>query len=223
VLRFEVPDLHGVYDIVTRGSVPRRADELRFPPAVPSSLAGIRPKLVPFRAAYKEGSQKGDLPMALIDAWRPRRHMLSRLSSGSHPFAEQLTRMQREMEDLAERFFGEMVPGAGMTAFSPPIDIVDRGNEIVVRADLPGMEQKDIQIELQDNVLTIRGERKDERQQESDNYRWSERWDGSFMRSITLPTGIDATKIQAQFKNGVLDVRMPKKQEASPKKIEVKG
>jgi HSP20 family protein len=161
--------------------------------------------------------------MAVIDVWRPRRGMPSRLSSGSNPFAE-LSRMQRDMEELAERFFGgDVTAGAGMTTFAPPIDIVDRGNEIVVRADLPGMEQKDIQIELQDGVLTIRGERKEERDQEADNYRWSERWDGSFMRAITLPTGIDAAKIQAQFKNGVLDVRLPKKQESSPKKIEVKG
>jgi HSP20 family protein len=160
--------------------------------------------------------------MAMIDVWRPRRHLPSRLSSESSPFAE-LTRMQRDMEELAERFFGDMRLASGMTSFAPPVDIVDRGNEIVVRADLPGMEQKDIQIELQDGVLTIRGERKEERQQEAANYRWAERWDGTFMRAITLPTGVDPTKIQAQFKNGVLDVRIPKKQESAPKKIEVKG
>ena len=131
--------------------------------------------------------------------------------------------MQRDFEEMVERFFGDLQPGSSLTAFAPPIDIVDRGNEIVVRADLPGMEQKDIQIELQDGVLTVRGERKEERQQEADNYRWSERWGGSFMRSITLPAGVDAAKIQAQFKNGVLEVHMPKKQESAPKKIEVKG
>jgi HSP20 family protein len=129
--------------------------------------------------------------------------------------------MQRDVEDLVERFFGDS--GAAATAFAPPIDIVDRGNEIVVRADLPGLEQKDIQIEVQDGVLTVRGERKEEKQQEADNYRWAERWEGSFMRAITLPTGVDPGKIQAQFKNGVLEVHMPKKQEASAKKIEVKG
>jgi HSP20 family protein len=144
------------------------------------------------------------------------------MSSGASPFTE-LARMQRDMEELAERFFGDVRPSSGMTAFVPPIDIVDRGSEIVVRADLPGMEQKDIQIELQDGVLTIRGERKENREQEADNYRWSERWDGTFLRAITLPTGVDAAKIQAQFKNGVLEVKMPKKQESAPKKIEVKG
>jgi HSP20 family protein len=158
--------------------------------------------------------------MAMIDVWRPRRNLPSRVSSATGPLAE-LARMQRDVEDMVERFFGEH-GAAGQTSFAPPIDILDRGNEIVVRADLPGMEQKDIQIELQDGVLSIRGERKEDRQ-DADNYRWAERWDGTFMRSITLPTGVDPTKIQAQFKNGVLDIRMPKKQEAAPKKIEVKG
>jgi HSP20 family protein len=160
--------------------------------------------------------------MSMMDVWRARRNMPSRMPSGASPFAE-LARMQRDMEELAERFFGDVRPSSGMTAFAPPVDIVDRGTEIVVRADLPGMEQKDIQIELQDGVLTIRGERKESREQEGDNYRWSERWDGTFLRAITLPTGVDAAKIQAQFKNGVLEVKMPKKQESTPKKIEVKG
>jgi HSP20 family protein len=129
--------------------------------------------------------------------------------------------MQRDVEDMVERFFGDHA-GPGQMTFAPPIDIVDRGGEVFVRADLPGMEQKDIQIELQDGVLTIRGERKEDRQ-ESDNYRWSERWNGQFMRAITLPTGADPSKIQAQFKNGVLEIKIPKKQEAAAKKIEVKS
>jgi HSP20 family protein len=160
--------------------------------------------------------------MTMMDVFRPRRSVPSRISSGTSPLAE-LARMQHDFEEMVERFFGEMHAGSGMTTFAPPVDIVDRGNEIVVRADLPGMEQKDIQIELQDGVLTIRGERKEERQQEAANYRWSERWDGTFLRAITLPTGVDPAKIQAQFRNGVLDVRIPKKQESTPKKIEVKG
>jgi len=162
--------------------------------------------------------------MAMMDVWRPRRGMPSRMTAGSNPFAE-LARMQRDVEDMVERFFGGEIgsTGAGSMTFSPPIDIVDKNGEIVVRADLPGMEQKDIQIEVQDGSLTIRGERKEERKETNDNYRWSERWEGQFMRTISLPAGIDPAKIQAQFKNGVLEVHMPKKQEAAPKKIEVKG
>src|SRR5262245_23982505 len=121
--------------------------------------------------------------MAIMDVWRPRRGMPSRITSGSSPFHE-LARMQRDMEDMVERFFGgELGPGSAVAPCSPPIDIVDRGNEIVVRSDLPGMEQKDIQIEMQDGSLTIRGERKAERQKEEENYRWSERWEGSFIRT----------------------------------------
>jgi len=144
------------------------------------------------------------------------------MMSGTSPLAE-VVRMQRDVEDMVERLFGDVSPTTGGATFAPPIDIVDRGSEILVRADLPGMEQKDIQIELQDGILSIRGERKEQREETSDNYRWSERWEGTFHRAISLPTGVDPGKVQAQFKNGVLEVHLPKKQEASAKKIEVKG
>jgi HSP20 family protein len=160
--------------------------------------------------------------MAMMDLWRSRQSMPARVTSGASPLAE-LTRMQRDLENMLERFFGDAGPGSMTGGFAPPVDIVDRGTEVVVRADLPGMEQKDIQIELQDGALSIRGERREARDENKDTYRWSERWEGVFMRTIPLPTGVDPNKIQAQFKNGVLEVHMPKKQEAATKKIEVKG
>jgi HSP20 family protein len=131
--------------------------------------------------------------------------------------------MQREMDEMMDRFLGDRGPGGSAGTFAPALDVVDRGNELVVRADLPGLEQKDIQVEVQDGTLAIRGERKNERQENKDDYRWSERWEGVFMRTIPLPPGIDPNKIQAQFKDGVLEVHLPKKQEAAPKKIDIKS
>ncbi len=160
--------------------------------------------------------------MAMIDVWRTRRGVPSRLTSTTSHLAE-LARMQRDVKKLVERFFGDLRTEPGTAAFAPPVDIVDRGGEIVVKTDLPGLEQNDIQIELEDGVLTIRGERKEDRRQEADHYRWSERWNGSFLRAITLPTGVDPSKIQAQFKNGVLEVRMQTKQEPVTKKLDVEG
>jgi HSP20 family protein len=161
--------------------------------------------------------------MAMMDIWRPRRAISGRVSSGSNPFAE-LTRMQRDVDDVITRLFGELLPTAtpdGVVA--PPVDVVDAGNEVILRADLPGLEQKDIQVEVQDGSLLVRGERKTEQQDKNDKYRWSERWEGVFMRLIPLPSEIDRDKIQAQMKNGVLEVHLPKKQGTAPKRIEVKA
>ena len=160
--------------------------------------------------------------MAMLDVWRPRRGMPSRVTSGRSPFAE-LNRMQRDVEDMFERFFGEAGTSSGTAAmFAPPLDVIDRGNEIVVRADLPGLTREDIEIHVEDGMLTVRGEREEQREENKDNYRWSERWEGAFMRTIPLPTEVERDKIQAEFRNGVLEIRIPKKKEAAPKKIEIK-
>ena len=160
--------------------------------------------------------------MAMLDVWRPGRSLPSRVSSSRSPFVE-LTRMQRDVEDMFERFFGDAAATAGSGAvFAPPLDVVDRGNEILVRADLPGLERNDIEIQVEDGLLTIRGQRQQKQEENKENYRWCERWEGAFMRTISLPAEGERDKIQAEFKNGVLDIRIPKKKEASPKKIDIK-
>ena len=160
--------------------------------------------------------------MAMLDIWRPGRSSPSRVSSGRSPFAE-LTRMQRDVEDMFERFFGDGTTTAGSGGvFAPPLDVIDRGNEILVRADLPGIERDDIEIQVEDGMLNIRGERRQKREESKETYRWSERWEGTFMRTISLPVEVERDKIQAEFKNGVLEVRIPKKREAAPKKIDIK-
>ena len=103
----------------------------------------------------------------------------------------------------------------------PEVDITEEQDRILVRADLPGMKQEEISVEVADGVLTIKGERKrEEEKREGKTYR-VERSYGSFLRSFTLPAGIDAAKVNATYKNGVLDIVLPKLAEAKAKQIKV--
>jgi HSP20 family protein len=99
--------------------------------------------------------------------------------------------------------------------------VVEKDN-VLVRADLPGLGKDDISVTLQDNYLTIQGDKKHEAEQKEANYFLSERVHGSFTRTIELPVAVDAAKIEARFKDGVLHVTLPKTEEAKPKQIEVK-
>lgn len=150
-----------------------------------------------------------------LEVWRPSWG----LARG--PFRE----LEREMEDLMGRFFRDW-PGpraAGEArGWAPSVDMLDRKDEIVVRADLPGLEQKDIEVTVEEGVLTIRGERKAEKEVKEEDYYACERWAGTFTRSLALPRGVEADKIRATFRNGVLEVHLPKTKEAKGKKVEVK-
>ncbi len=154
-----------------------------------------------------------------LELWRPRLGLARR-----GPWAE-LARMEREMEDLFSRFFGDVAARwrGDTRVWSPEIDLIDRKDEIVLRADLPGLEQKDIEVTVQEGTLTIRGARKEEREEKDEDYYFAERWAGSFARTVALPAGIDADKVRATFKNGVLEVHLPKTAKAQEKKIEVKA
>ena len=151
-----------------------------------------------------------------LERWRPKSESMT------SPFRE-LARLGQEMEE----FFGRGFPltpwrfGRDEIA-TPAVDIVDRKEELVVRADLPGLEEKDIEVSVQDGMLTIRGERKEEKTEKDEYYR-SERWFGACYRGLPLPSGVDADTIKATFKNGVLEVHLPKTAEAKAKKIEVKA
>jgi HSP20 family protein len=151
-----------------------------------------------------------------LEMWRPRSG-LARRSASADPF--------RAMDEMMNRFFEDWTTaprGIGtVRGWAPAIDMADRENEILLRADLPGLEQKDINVNLENGVLTIRGERKEEREAREEDYFCCERWSGSFSRSVTLPQGIDADKVQARFKNGVLEIKIPKTKQAVGKKIEI--
>ena len=143
-----------------------------------------------------------------------------------HPFYA----LQREMDNVYDNFFRsfDLMPigrGEGMDAFYPSIDIKDGEKDIVVKAELPGMEEKDVEVSLSDDTLTIRGEKKEEKEDKGKNYRHQETSYGSFSRVIPLPDGIDTEKADARFKNGVLTIALPKLEAklAKSKKIAIKA
>lgn len=106
-------------------------------------------------------------------------------------------------------------------AWSPAVDIHETDDSFVVSADLPGLKKDDIQINVEDNTLTIKGEKKFEEKVPRDKYIRVERNYGTFVRSFSLPQNVDSAKIKATFKDGILDLTLPKREEAKPKKIAV--
>ena len=124
------------------------------------------------------------------------------------------------------RLLGRMVPELADTAtnaWSPAFDISEEGDQFLVRADLPGLTQDDVVVELQDRRLTISGERRQERREEHASFIRMERGYGSFSRTLTLPKGIDPDTIEASFEHGVLELRVPKPAKAEPHRITIGG
>lgn len=138
----------------------------------------------------------------------------------------ELQTVQNEMNRLFNTFFDSPAPGNGGTQSAlrrwiPAMDLVETDNEFVLRADLPGMTEQDVNIELEDNVLTVSGERKAEHEERKEGYYRVERASGRFSRSLTLPEGVDAGGIHATFDKGVLEVRIPKPEERRPRKVAI--
>ena len=138
------------------------------------------------------------------------------------PFNE-LNRIRKEIFRIFEDPFSALAPSTSFfEGWEPNIDIYEDKDKISVKAELPGMKKEDISVSLDGNTLTIAGERKHEEQhKEGETYR-AERFFGRFQRSITLPQQVDSNKIQANYKDGVLTVTLPKSEEAKSKQIEVK-
>jgi HSP20 family protein len=132
---------------------------------------------------------------------------------------------RKEMDDVFERFFGAPGDNGGeaVRAWTPRVDVEETDKEIVVKADLPGVDPKDVEISVVDGSLLIKGEKKEEKEEKKKNYHRVERFIGQFYREIPLPTGADAEKISATSAKGVIAVTIPKKAEAQPKKIVVKA
>ncbi len=130
------------------------------------------------------------------------------------------------LQDRISRLFDEawLSPSRrGERTWIPPVDIYETENEIVVKAELPNMDEKDIEVKIENNVLTIKGEKKLEREEKKENYHLIESSYGSFYRSFSLPGNVDADKASAKYEKGVLKITLPKKEEAKPKQIEVKA
>ncbi len=158
--------------------------------------------------------------MALPTLFGRRREMMS---GASDPF----TAMRREMDRLFDEFRGVGGgPYAALEAdFAPAIDMRETEKGIEITAELPGIEEKDIDISLADNVLTLKGEKKAEREEKGKGWYFSERSHGSFSRSIPLPVEVAEDKVNAQFKNGVLKIELPAAPETQrkAKRIQVKS
>ncbi|HLA76089.1 MAG TPA: Hsp20/alpha crystallin family protein [Vicinamibacteria bacterium] len=137
-----------------------------------------------------------------------------------------LTSLQDRMNRLFEESFRGL-PGPAEEdwalggAWAPPVDIYEHEGNIVLKAELPGVDPKDVDVRLENNVLTLRGERKFGGEVTRENYHRVERSYGNFSRSFTLPSVVDQQHIKADFKDGVLQVTLPKREEAKPKQIQI--
>ena len=200
-------------------------------------------KLVPWRRPSTLGLRR-DIDDALNEFEMPRsiRREFDRL------LGEEVapTTMWREMERLFDDFVSppslrrriarlfENVPawGAGWgagglrgrEAFVPQVELTERENDYLMRVDLPGLREQDVDIRVDDdNVVTISGERRDEETKRERGYEYTERTYGSFSRSVQLPRGVDTSKVEADFRNGVLEVHVPKSEAARPRHIPIGG
>ena len=135
----------------------------------------------------------------------------------------ELSSLQSDVNRLFNAFFDTPVGGNGssLRRWVPAMDLVETEDHFVLRADLPGLTDKDVSIELEDNVLTVSGERQAEHEETKQGYFRVERATGGFRRSLTLPEGVDADAVQASFANGVLEVRIPKPEERKPRKVAI--
>lgn len=137
------------------------------------------------------------------------------------PFRE-LSTLQDRMNRLFNDQFGSITRDESLTgAFVPPVDVYEDENSIQVRMEVPGINEKDIDVRLENQVLTIRGERSFSKEEKEENFHRIERRYGSFTRSFTLPATVNSEDVSADYDKGVLKIRMAKRAEAKPKQIKV--
>ena len=136
----------------------------------------------------------------------------------------ELTSLQTEMNRLFNAAFDAPTGGnGGARRWTPAMDLLETDDAFVIRADLPGLSESDVNVELEDNVLTVSGERKAEHEDKKEGFYRVERSFGQFRRSLTLPEGVNADGITANFDKGVLEVRIPKPEERKPRRVEIKA
>lgn len=132
-----------------------------------------------------------------------------------------LSGLQEQVNRLFESSFRGQPDESALTTWAPSVDIYETENELVLKADLPEVAEKDIDVHVENNMLTVRGERKFEQKVKEENYLRVERAYGSFSRSFSLPNTVDTEAIKAEYKNGVLTVTMPKRAESKPKQVRI--
>jgi HSP20 family protein len=132
-----------------------------------------------------------------------------------------LSTLQDQFNRLFNESFRSHSEESALTTWAPAVDIYETANELVVKADLPDVNEKDIDVRVENNLLTIRGERKFEKSVSEENYLRVERTYGSFSRSFSLPNTVNPEAIGAEYKNGVLTVTLPKREESKPRQVKV--
>jgi HSP20 family protein len=124
---------------------------------------------------------------------------------------------------MSELFRDWPAAARGAAAFVPAVDLTENDTSYTITVEIPGVQKNDVQVELQDEMLVIRGEKRSEREEKKDRTRYVERSYGSFSRAFDLPPDADADRLEASFKDGVLTVRVPRKEAVKPKQIAIKG
>ena len=134
------------------------------------------------------------------------------------------TAMRQDMNELISNFWGGNGNGTALSAsFAPALDVAEKDNSFELHMDIPGMEAKDLDIQVQGNTVTVSGNRKEEKEEKGKTFHRVERRSGSFSRTITLPCEVTTKEVAAEYTNGVLSVVLPKSEKAKPNKITVKG
>lgn len=146
--------------------------------------------------------------MALI-RWDPFRELANLQERMNRLFSDWRIRPTWESEEI------------GQGSWIPPVDIYETADAVVLKAELPGISKDDINVEVKDNTLTLRGEKKFEKEVKEENYYRVERSYGTFQRSFSLPSTVQQDKVKAKFKDGILEITLPKAEEAKPKQIKV--
>ena len=136
------------------------------------------------------------------------------------PFRE-FTTLQDRMNRLFRDSFSEGQEALTTSTFAPPVDVYEDEHNVTLKIEVPGIDEKDIDVRIENNTLTVHGERKFEKEEKEENYRRVEREYGSFTRSFTLPNSVDPENVQANYEKGVLKIKLAKKAEAKPKQIKV--
>ena len=132
-----------------------------------------------------------------------------------------LSGLQEQVNRLFDSTFPRRFENSAITTWAPAVDIYETENELVVKADLPDVSEKDLDVRVENNTLTVRGERKFEKKVQEENYLRVDRTYGAFSRSFSLPNTINSEAIKAEYKNGVLTVTLPKRAESKPKRVKV--
>lgn len=133
-----------------------------------------------------------------------------------------LSTLQEQVNRLFDTKFSPNADSSALSAWAPAVDVYETENELVIKADLPGATEKDLDVKVENNMLTIGGERKFEQEVREENYLRMERSYGSFHRTFSLPSTVDTQAIQAQYTDGVLTLTLPKRAESKPKQVKVK-